>query len=84
MTPFAHRAWFEERVLAMDANVADQWGCLVTEAERRTVLFMERKSVDVIKAKRAAHVEDGRDREEVTGCLGQHNSTVSSLLKGKF
>ena len=50
---------------------------------RRTVLFMERKPIDVIEAKRAAHLRHGRSRKEITGCLGLHNSTVSSILKGK-
>jgi hypothetical protein len=48
-----------------------------------SVLFMERKPVGVVKAKRAAHVEHGRSRKEITGCLGLHISTVSSILKGK-
>jgi hypothetical protein len=57
--------------------------CLIDVGPTDCVLFMERKSVDVIKAKRAAHVEHGRDRKEITGCLGLHNSTVSCILKGK-
>jgi type I site-specific restriction endonuclease len=49
-------------------------GCLTDVGPTDSVLFMERKPVGVVKAKRAAHVEHGRSRKEITGCLGLHNS----------